>query len=293
MTAGRTRAAPWLFLLPFGAVFVVFTLGPLAQSLLLAFQQTSGPSRSTWVGLENFGDLLHDELFWLALRNTAAYAAGCIAIGLPLSLALAMMLNGRGVRARAFWRLVFFSPSLVGLVFAGLMFTFMFEKNTGLVNMALHAATLGWFPRDFAWLEVGVMKAMLIAALWLYTGFNMVYFLAALQAVSPELCDAARIDGAGPLRHFVHVTLPAIRPVGAFVVLLSLIGSFQLFELPWILLNGSGGPGNRGLTVVMYLYQRGFEGGDLGYASAVGWGMALVLLAAAVVLRPALRAGEA
>jgi ABC-type sugar transport system permease subunit len=119
----------------------------------------------------------------------------------------------------------------------------------------------------------------------MWVGFNMIYFLAALQNVSKDLSEAATLDGAGPFRRFVSVIVPAIRPIAGFVVLLSVIGSFQLFELPWILLNNAGGPDNSGLTIMSYLYQMGFESGDLGYASAIGWILAVVLIGCAAVNR--------
>jgi ABC-type sugar transport system permease subunit len=128
------------------------------------------------------------------------------------------------------------------------------------------------------------MSALVIASLWMSVGFNMIYFLAALQSVDSECLEAADIDGASGWQKFLYVILPAIAPVTRFVTLLALIGSFQLFELPFILLNGPG-PENRGLTVVMYLYQYGFEVGDLGYASAIGWTLALVLAGLTVVQR--------
>jgi ABC-type sugar transport system permease subunit len=118
----------------------------------------------------------------------------------------------------------------------------------------------------------------------MYAGFNMVYFLAALQSVNRDTIEAAMIDGAGAVQRFWHVVLPAIKPVAGFVMLLSIISSLQLFELPWILLEGPG-PENRGLTLVMYLYQNGFEQNDLGYASAIGWVLALLLMSIAIVHR--------
>jgi ABC-type sugar transport system permease subunit len=117
----------------------------------------------------------------------------------------------------------------------------------------------------------------------MYVGFNMIYFLAALQAVNQDLYDAAKVDGANAWQQFRHVTLPSIKPVAVFVVVLSTIGSFQLFELPYLMLGNSAGPENAGLTIVMYLYQNGFETGDLGYASAIGWTLALGVLVISVV----------
>ena len=266
---------PWLFLAPFILTIAVFLAWPLLQSVLLSMQQTYGPKTSRWVGFDNFTFLLTDPLFWKALRNTVLFACGSVFLQLPLSLGLALLLNRPGLKGRAFFRLIFFAPSLVGLVFVGLMFALMFEKRTGIINVTLHALFSSFNP-EFPWLQEYVMPALILAALWLYVGFNMIYFLAALQNVPAELLEAAALDGAGPWDRFRHVVVPEIMPVVSFVVLLSLLGSFQLFELPFILLNGPG-PDNRGLTIVMYLYQTGFVTGDLGYASAIGWVLAIML----------------
>jgi len=274
MSQRRIPWAPYLFLLPFAVVFLTFTAYPLVQSLVLSAQQTFGPRSARFVGAENFRFLLADPLFWKALRNTTVFAAGSVFIQLPCALGLAILLNRPTLKGRAFFRLIFFSPSLVGLVFVAMIFSLIFEKRTGLLNVTLNR-TIGFNP-DFPWLQEYVMPAMIIASVWMYVGFNMIYFLAALQNVSRELLEAAEVDGANAWHKFRHITIPAIRPVATFVVLLSLIGSFQLFELPFVLLGG-GGPDNQGLTVVMYLYQMGFETGDLGYASAIGWVLAVLL----------------
>lgn len=277
---GRYRAepvwVPWVFLAPFLLSFGVFLVWPLAQSVVLAFQQTFGPKSTAWVGLDNFIFLFRDPLFWKAVRNTALFALGSVCIQLPLSLGLAMLLNRPGLRGRAFFRLVFFAPSLVGLVFVGLLFSLMFAPRTGLVNTTLHGLFPAFNP-EFPWLEIYIMPALILAALWLYVGFNMVYFLAALQNVPEELIEASSLDGAGPWHRFRHIILPEILPVATFVILMSLLGSLQLFELPFVLLNSGAGPDNRGLTIVMYLYNTGFVTGDLGYASAIGWVLALLM----------------
>jgi len=283
------RWAPWFFIGPFLALFVIFTIYPLIQAVVLATRQTYGPETSVYVGLNNFRDLFADPLFWIALRNTAFYAAGSVFIQLPLSLGLAMWLNHPKVKFKPVFRLIFFSPALFGVVFVAMLFSLIFEKYTGLLNVALHS--MFGFPIDFPWLEEFCMAALIIAALWMYVGYNMIYFLAALQAVDKNLLEAAAIDGANAWQRFIHVTIPAIKPVAAFVFLLSLIGSFQLFELPYLLFNG-GGPENRALTVVMYLYQTGFEIGDLGYASAMGWALALILVFFALMQRVFLSRGE-
>lgn len=287
----QNRWAPYVFVAPFLGIFAVFTMVPLLQSMFLASRQTFGPNTSQFVGLDNFVDLAGDKYFWKALTNTAVFAAGSLFFQLPCALGLAMLLNRKDIRARALFRLVFFAPSLVGLAFVAVLFALIFEKNTGLLNVVLHS-TVG-FDREFPWLQDYVMSSLILAAFWMFTGFNMVYFLAALQSVSKDLVEAAMVDGAGAWHRFIHITLPAIRPVASFVVLLSMIGSFQLFELPYLLLGSAGGPDNQGLTIVMYLYQKGFETGDLGYASAIGWVLALLLGVFAVINLLVSRRGEA
>ncbi len=291
MKRTRLNLAPWFFLAPFLALFGLFTVWPLAHSLLLALQQTYGPGTTRWVGLLNFKYLLTDPLFWKAVGNTLRFTLGSIFIQLPVALGLALLLNRPSVRARSFFRLIFFSPSLVGLPFVAMLFAPIFEKRTGLINVALHNFFPAWNP-EFPWTQNYIMTAIIIAALWMYAGFNMVYFLAALQNVPRELLEAAEIDGASPWQRFRHVTLPQIAPVAGFITLLSLIGSFQLFELSYILLNNSSGADNGGLTIVMYLYQTGFQAGDLGYASAIGWVLALMLIGVALIQRRLARSHE-
>ena len=282
-STSHPRWAPYVFMAPFVLIFCTFMIYPLAQSIVLAMQQTFGPQTAVFVGLKNFRDLISDRLFWIALRNTFVFAVASVVIQLPLSLGLAMLLNRPGLHGRPVFRLIFFSPSLVGIVFVAMMFSLMFHERDGLVNASLRAL-IPHFPAEFAWLELYVMPALIIAAAWMSVGFNMLYFLAALQSVNKDSLEAADVDGANGWQKFVYVILPAIAPVTGFVTLLSLIGSFQIFELPFILLNGPG-PQNQGLTVVMYLYQYGCEIGDLGYASAIGWTLTLVLVGCTVLQR--------
>ncbi len=289
-TTRHNRWVPYVFLSPFLVLLVVFIAYPLYHSVILSMKQTFGPSRSAFVGLDNFKFLATDPLFWKAVKNTTIFAAGSVLVQLPISLGLALLLNRPDVRGRAIFRLIFFSPSLVGLVFVAMMFSLIFEKNTGLVNVALHSVFPGFDP-EFPWLQEYVMPTLIIAALWMFAGFNMIYFLAALQNVEKQLVEAAMVDGANTWQRFLHVTVPAIRPVGTFVVLLSLIGSFQLFDLPYVLLSGAGSD-NQGLTVVMYLFQMGWDQQDLGLASAIGWSLAMLLFVFAMIQRWISRSSE-
>ena len=285
---------PWFFLAPFALVFTAFVAWPLFRSLMLSLEQTYGPSTTVFVGLRNFTFIFRDPQFWKALSNTAIFTLGSVFLQLPIALGLALLLNRPTLRGRTAFRLIFFAPSLVGLVFVALLVAQVFDKRTGLVNLALHALFPAW-NLDFAWLEQHVMVTLILSALWLYAGFNMVYFLAALQNVPPDLIDAASIDGANRWQQFWHVTLPEIRPIASLVLLLSVSGSFQLFELPFIIFNATGNPGGpneSALTIVMYLYQTGFLVGDLGYASAIGWVLALLLMTVALIQRRLARREE-
>ncbi|MEM6553966.1 MAG: sugar ABC transporter permease [Planctomycetota bacterium] len=292
----RVPLAPYLFIAPFLAAFALFTIVPLLQSVGLVFLQTNGLSARIFVGLDNFKWLFtQDPDFYRSLLNIVLFTAGSMFIQLPASLGLALLLNRPDIRARGFWRLIFFAPVLVGLVFVAIIFGLLFAPNNGLINLALYQTTLmfdrvvpfypdAWvFDIEFRWTTEFAMPAMIIASFWMYVGFNMIYFLAALQNVSKDLVEAAQVDGAGPWSRFVHVTIPAIRPIATFVVLLSLIGSVQLFELPYLLIGPDGGPGQRGLTPVMHLFAKGFDAGDLGYASTIGWVIAVVLFVFALI----------
>lgn len=286
-SVNHPRWVPYFFLAPFLICFGVFMVYPLGQSIWLSLRQTYGPEYTAFVGLDNFRHLLADREFHLAARNTFVYTLGSLFIQLPVALGLALLLNRPGLRGRTFFRLVFFAPSLVGLVFAAMMFALLFGAKSGLLNEMLRRVVPG-FPPEFPWLQEYVMTSLIVASLWMYAGYNMIYFLAALQNVDASLGEAAQIDGANAWHRFLHVTLPEIRPIAGFVTLLSLIGSLQLFELPFVLLTGAG-PENRGLTLVMYLYQNGFERNDLGYASAIGWVLAVFLAGIALAQRRLIR----
>ncbi|MCF7687146.1 MAG: sugar ABC transporter permease [Cephaloticoccus sp.] len=296
MKRSRTHSAlvPWCLIAPFLAIFLTFTAWPLVRSLVLAFEQSFGPKTTVFVGTLNFRFMLHDPLFWTALRNTLVFTICALLVQIPTALGLALLLNRPDLRGKRLFRLAFFSPSIVGLAFVAILFSLMLEKRAGLINSTLHGLFNAWDP-DFPWLQNYVLTCLVGATLWLSAGFYMIYFLAALQNVPAELLEAAHIDGAGSWQRFWHITLPEIRPVLNLITLLVVVGSFQFFELPFLLYNDTGGSGpeNRALTVVTYLYQTGFRSGDLGYASAIGWVLTLILVGFALLQRQMARRNEA
>lgn len=275
------RWTPYLFLSPYFLLTALFFIYPLINAAILSFYYTNGPSYRQFVGFDNFRFILRDPDFHKAIWNTVVFAACSVFIQLPMSLALAMMLNARNDKFKSLFRLAIFAPNLVGSVFVGILFMMLFTPRYGLFNQFLQTL-IGWGLEE-RWLADPslVMPAIVICTLWMYVGFNMIYFLAALQNVDANLVEAAKIDGAGPGSIFWNVTRPAITPVATFVVVTSTIGSFNLYELPFTLLQGSG-PNNSGLFAVTYLYNF-FNSQDLGTAAAVAWVLAAMILSVSLV----------
>lgn len=294
MTATSRRWAPWLFLAPFILLFVVFWVWPLVRSLVLSLHQTAGPQHQTFVGLGNYDFLLHDPVFWQAVWNTTRYTVLFVVLELAIALALALALNHPRLRWRAALRFAFFSPHLVGGVFVALLFSLLLAQRFGLVNVMLDQvsgvlhALLPFIPATGSEINWGgrpelARIAVLLAGLWLSIGYAMLFLLAALQHVDRDLYEAAQLDGAGRWQRFRHVTLPALMPTIGFLALMGTIGAFQLFELPYVLFQNGSGPERATLTIIMYLYQQGFQTGDLGYAAAIGWAFTLMVLAVSLL----------
>ncbi|AUY47734.1 sugar ABC transporter permease [Streptomyces sp. CB01881] len=268
----RRRAVPYLLLAPALITFAVFKAYPIVSSLLLSLTTGAGAATRN-AGTANYRRLLHDPLFWTALRNTAQILVVQVPLMLVLALGLAVGMNSVFVRWRTAWRLGVFMPAVTGLVATGVVFAFLLNTRQGAVNHLLEQVGLpgvDWLGSPF-WSRMAVVLVLT----WHYTGYNAVIYLAGLQGIPRELYEAAMVDGAGPLRRFASVTLPALRPVLLFTVVLSTIGTLQLFDEPYVLTRG--GPDNATLTVSMYLYDNGFHYFDFGYASAIAYALTLLV----------------
>jgi ABC-type sugar transport system permease subunit len=281
--AFQHRYAPYLFVAPFVILFCCFLIYPLGRSIALAFYKAVGPRNLRFEGLGNFRFMLTDYLFWIAVGNTLFYTVGFLLIQIPTSLVLALMLNSPRTRFRAFFRFAFFTPHLVGQAFVAIIFALILAPRHGLLNRMI-GGVLPWIGSEINWFGDPrlAMPAVIIAALWLSIGYGMIYFLAALQSVDRELYEAAEVDGASAWSQFWNVTLPGIRPVLIFLILVGTIGAFQLFELPYIIFRPNLPPPTA-VTIVMYLFTTGFEQGDIGYASAVGWMLVVMIFAVSLL----------
>lgn len=278
MANWQRRMAPYLFISPFFIGYAVFFLYPVLWALYLSFfQQVGIGSEPKFVGLENYTNLLSDNTFRKALVNTTYYAAGSILCIVPLALLLAVVLFMRNLRGREFFRLFFFSPTITSGVVVGIIFGLVFSADYGLINnfilKPLGLPAVRWL-QDTQW----IMPAIIILGIWRFTGINALYFMAGLQNISEEVREAAMIDGANRWQVFRYITLPLLRPVMVFVLTFAIIGSYNLFAEPSILLGAQGGPDNAGLFMTMYLYLTGFRFLKFGYASAIGYALAIIIL---------------
>lgn len=267
------RWAPYVFISPFLILFAVFGVFPLLFSLWLAFQSwepTSGLDAMRFVGLENFSFALGDDWFWKSLSGTLVLA---LVSGVPqhlVAIPLAAFIDRAFGRWRDLVSAAYFLPFITSTVAISILFSALFSKDFGLINSSLHALLGG---QNIDWTgqpeTLGPVVAFII--FWRYLGFNLVLYLAALQTIPRDLYEAASLDGAGPWRQFLHITLPGLKPMIFFAVTLSVIGGLQIFEEPFILTGGNGGPDQAVLTVAMYLYRMAFEFNDFGGASAMAW----------------------
>jgi len=270
-----------LFLLPDFIGFFVFTLLGVVGTLAISFTHWDLVGAPSWVGLGNYRDLIDDPLFWQVLRNTAVYTLAVVPVSTALGLFVALGLN-RGLPGTTILRTAYFAPFITTLAAAALLWQWIFDPTRGLIDSFLYGIGVNDPP---AWLNSSVwaMPALMIFGVWRQLGFSMVLFVAGLQNVPRPLIDAALVDGANAWQRFRHITLPMISPTTFFVVIISTIGSFQLFDQAFILTSGRFGPDNATNTLVGYLYQKAFVDLNMGVASAIAWALFIVIFAVTIV----------
>jgi multiple sugar transport system permease protein len=270
----RQRLIPYLFIAPNLVLFSAFSFLPLLYALYISFHDWGLISEPDFIGTRNYVRLVHDPLFWRSLANTLAYAAGTVPASMGIGLLLAMALN-RSRRGRVVLRSIYFLPIVVSAVATGTIAAWLFNDNYGVINSML--VSLG-LPR-IAWLSTPqwALPSLMIVTLWLRIGFCMIVYLAALQSIPSMYYEAARIDGASTLHQFRHITLPLLGPATFLLLILSVIYSFHVFDLIYVMTGG--GPGFSTTMLVQYIYRTAFVTSEMGYASAMGlalYGMILV-----------------
>jgi multiple sugar transport system permease protein len=276
----RENALGYLFLSPWLLGFLLLTAGPMVASLLLSFTEYNLFRPPTWVGLDNFREMFGDVRFLQSVKVTAIYVFVGTPIKLAAALAVAVLLNARH-RGQSFYRAAFYVPSLVGTsVSVAIVWRAMFSDDAA-VDTLLSGVGVdlgGWVGNpDLA------MPMLILLGVWQF-GAPMVIFLAGLKQVPAELLEAASLDGAGPVRRFMSVTLPMLSPVVFFNLLLETIHAFQVFASAYIVSGGTGGPAGSTLFYTLLLYLRGFTEFDMGYAAAMAWVLLIAVGLIAVVM---------
>lgn len=261
---------------PWWIGFLLLIAGPMTISLYISFCDYPLLQPPVWVGGANYRGLAADPIFHKTLVNTFVFAALAIPTSTALAILLATLLN-QPIRGQAFFRAAIFLPTIVPLVATAVVWMYLLNPKFGLVNVALSYAGIEQGPLWLAhprW----AMLALVLVQLWL-VGSPVVIYLAGLQQIPVSLYEAARLDGAGPGGQFRHVTLPGISPVILFNVIVAIIATWQIFALPYVMMNGSEGPDRATYFYTMYLYDNAFRYLRMGYASAMAWIQLLIILA--------------
>jgi multiple sugar transport system permease protein len=271
--ARRENLAAYLFLAPWLVGLVLITIGPMLASLYLAFTDYNLLEAPTWIGVENFTRMLADERLHNSLRVTFVYVLVSVPLQLALALLLAVVLD-RGLRGMAFYRSVFYLPSLLG---SSVAIAILWRQVFGAEGLINHV--LGWFGVEGrSWIADPESALWTLVTLNVWTfGAPMVIFLAGLRQIPRMYYEAAAVDGAGPLRRFGNITMPLLTPIIFFNLVLQIIHAFQAFTQAFVVSGGTGGPSDSTMFYTLYLYERGFGKFDMGYASAMAWVLLVII----------------
>lgn len=269
---------PYLFIAPFMILLCIFTVYTFLRGIGLSLTDAQAINPGSWVGLDNFKELLGTDEFQKSLLHTFWFTVGCLATQVPVAFVLAFVLNSIA-KGRAALQATFVIPCVVNTVITALLFRMLFNKDVGLVNWFLGLLHL---PNNIDWvtIEPYAIPLMVIVSFWQWTGFHMIYFLAQLQAIDPCIYEVAKLDGASNIRTMFQITLPLMRHAFTYVVITATVGCFQMFEYAFLLFPNAGfGPGKAAETVMCFIWYHGFnQQFRLGFATAAGWILFLIVL---------------
>jgi multiple sugar transport system permease protein len=280
-----SRAAYW-FLAPALLLIAAFFVVPIFASLGLSatdfdIYAVASPANTRFVGLRNYAELLQNPLFWTAVGNTLYF----VVVGGPLSVAVslgaALLVNSKLTRAKGFFRAVYFVPVVTTLVAVAVIWRYLYDPRFGLLNYLLHF--VGVRPIDWLGNSHWAMPSIILMTVWKNFGYNMLIFVAGLQAISQDLYDAALVDGATAIQRFRHVTLPMLGPTFLFVSVTTMIGYTQLFSEPYVMTQG--GPLHATYSIVLYMYEEGFRWWHLGYAASIAFVLFALVLGGTLIQR--------
>ncbi|MFB9328260.1 carbohydrate ABC transporter permease [Paenibacillus aurantiacus] len=278
----RSQLTAYLFISPFFLLFAVFGLYPIVFTIYLSFFKWDALGPMTYVGMQNYKWVIEDPTFWISFGNTLLISAMGTVPQLAIALVLAVMLNSGLTRMKKGLRVLYFMPNITSIVAVTLVFS-TFYGNHGMGNWLLN--TLGF--DNIAWNSGwwGVKIAIASMVIWRWTGYNAIIYLSGLQSIPTDLYEAARIDGASRSQQMTFITLPLLKPFILFTVLLSTIGSLQLFTEPYVFLgqSGTGSTRQEGITMVIYLYSEAFRNSFFGTAAATAVMLFLITILFSVI----------
>jgi multiple sugar transport system permease protein len=279
----RETLTGYSFMVPTILVMGTFVVLPILYALFLAFNKVRilGDLNYRFIGFKNFIRMASDERVWIALKNTAEYVIIVVPIQTIIALALALMLNS-SIKGKNIFRIIFFLPTVTSSAVLTLIFMWIYNSN-GLLNNVL--SFLGLPTYNWIGDPAVALKSIMLMNIWSTAPFFMVIYLAALQDIPESLYEAATIDGANRFDQLISITLPLLKPVTFFIVVMGIIGTFQLFDQSYIFSGGSGGPNNSTLTVVLLIYQYAFKNLDMGYAAALALMLAGVIMGVTLIQR--------
>lgn len=280
----------WFFILPAFVFYTLFSTLPMLMSIGISFMDWNGVSINTmeWIGLGNYVDLLQDKFVWGALRNNIVFVIGSVIIGCTISLAFAIILDS-GLLGAEIFRTVFFMPTVLSLIVVGLLFTLLLSPTVGLLNPMLVRIGLESLQRQWLGDKYTALYTVLAIHIWKSFGFDMFLFLSGLQSIPKVLYDAAKIDGAGPLRSIIYITLPMLREVMIVVVILAMNKAFLVFDLIFVMT--WGGPYHASEVLATYMYTKAFTGGRMGYGTAIAQVLFVIVFIVTLIQLRITRAG--
>lgn len=269
----KTALIAYIFILPQIIGMFCFILGPMVASLVISFSRWNLVGPPQWVGFENFRIQFHDPLFWKVVLNTVYYSLVSVPLGIVISLGLALVLNQK-IKGVTWYRSVYFIPVVTPMVAVALVWSWLYSPDFGAINTVLNYVGIKgpkWLS-DTTW----AMPSVIIMSIWKSLGFNMVILLAGLQDIPEQLYEAADLDGAGRWHKFKNITLPMLSPAIFFVMIMSVISSFQVFSQIYVMTEG--GPANSTNVIVLHIYNLAFRYWKMGEACVVGWVLFSIVL---------------
>ncbi|MCB0130632.1 MAG: sugar ABC transporter permease [Caldilineaceae bacterium] len=262
----QRKVIPYLFIAPLMLIFLVFVFFPIFYAAAMSFFEWNGIGTPEFVRFQNYTNLVTDPIFWTAFKNTVIYSAGVVPVSMALGLLAAIGLNRKDLPGRPIFRTIFFLPFVISAVATATTAGWIFGDTFGVINKMLEAVGL----EKVRWLSSRntALLTVMIATVWVRIGFCMLIYLAGLQSIPNDLVEAASIDGATPRQRFRHITLPLLRPTTFLLLVLSIIFSFEVFDLGYVMTNG--GPGYATTVLTIYIYNAAFQSQQFGYASTIG-----------------------